>query len=259
MPFNIPLPNAPAGSFMEGVKEANALSASDIQNYIKKIEAQYAPYNQYADAASKLAYSQFVGPQSIAAILNNPATRGMFTPEQYNQLSSAFTSQVKNPAFALQNLPVPKRQSSIFDGLLNLFKEEQPNAFARQPMPMGRDEIINSSAIGAGMNNNIVPISAQTSGHSTGYNQNPLSGTSPSYERASSQLPGGVYGAASPSSVTNAGEAGLKAQSEAEAKAITDQWKERQDDIRTQSAGAIEMENQLARLKALRSELGTGI
>ena len=53
------------------MRGSNALSSDMLNNVIKGAEADYAPYTNYANAASKIAYSQFVGPQSIANILNN--------------------------------------------------------------------------------------------------------------------------------------------------------------------------------------------
>ena len=108
MALNIPLPEAPPGGFYGGAKAANALTASNLANRIKAVEAEYAPFTNYANAASKMAYSQFVGPQAIANMLTNPATRGLFTPTQQQQLLNAFAQQNFGGANALANLPVPK-------------------------------------------------------------------------------------------------------------------------------------------------------
>lgn len=275
--LRIPLPNAPAGSVMEGMGQANALSNQMIDNQIKQIEAQYAPYNRYADAASKIAYAQFVGPQSIASILNNPATRGMFSPQQYQQLMNAFSSQVTNPASSLANLPSPSNMHprSPFGRLLDYVKgigsggiaSGTGNIFSRQPQQLQQtQQAPQSSGVNSGYSydaqgNNVVASPEEVArvanyGNNASPNQGQLGGTSPTYERFSSNLTPGTYGATSPGAVTAAGEAGIKTQAEAEAKAITDQWQKRQDEIRDQSAGSIEMENQLDRLKQLRNELG---
>jgi len=41
MTFNIPLPNAPAGSFMEGMKQTNELSKQMLENRMKQLQNQY--------------------------------------------------------------------------------------------------------------------------------------------------------------------------------------------------------------------------
>ena len=111
----LPLPKVvadvgPGGPLVTSLLGTNALTKSNFENVIKQSEAEYAPYTNYANAASKIAYSQFVGPQAIASIINNPATRGMFTRSQYTALANAFANQVKNPAMTMANLPVPSQQ-----------------------------------------------------------------------------------------------------------------------------------------------------
>jgi hypothetical protein len=268
--LRIPLPNAPAGSVMEGMGQSNALSNQMIDNQIKQIEAQYAPYNRYADAASKIAYAQFVGPQSIASILNNPATRGMFNPQQYQQLANAFSSQVSNPASTLANLPSPSNMQprSPFGRLLDYARgiagggaaPTTRNVFSPQPQQLQQSQQVPQAPASSGVNsgysydsqgNNVVASPQEVD---AAINRG-MSGTSPTYERFSSNITPGTYGATSPSTVTQVGEKALEEQGKAEARAITDQWQKRQDEIRDQSAGSIEMENQLDRLKQLRGEL----
>lgn len=250
----LPLPKVvpdtqPGGNLITAMSGMNALTQSNLENQIKRVQAQYAPYTTYADAASKLAYAQFVGPQAIANILSNPASRGMFTPEQYNQLVNAFSSQVKNPGMTMANLPVPQQEVSPFKKLLNFLTGTQPSTQTSNPFSTQQIQGNVSQQQQPNALSQSVPFQSQQ------IISNPLAGTSPTYERASSQLTPGTYGAASPSAITQAGEAGLKAQTEAEAKAITDQWQKRQDDILDQASGSIEMENQLDRLSQLRGEL----
>jgi hypothetical protein len=261
----------PGGGLAYAMRGLNALTQSNLENKIKASEAQYAPWTNYANAASKLAYSQFVGPQAIAAILNNPATRGMFTRDQYNQLANAFAQQVRNPAMSMANLPPPNAISSprgdgLLSRIINSLSGIGSGAPQSQPpgMPMVQDQAPSS---GQGPDNAMLQ-QPQAPDQGNAINQPPqpspsyqsvpnaLQGTSPTYSRlAGQQLPADTYGASSPGAIIGAGEAGLKAQTEAEAKAITEQWTKRQDDINKQAAGSQEMSRQLDRLSQARSEL----
>lgn len=241
----------PGGGIVTAARGINALRQSDLENQIKSIEAQYAPYNKYADAASKLAYSQFVGPQAIATILSNPASRGMFTPEQYNQLTNAFASQVKNPGMTMANLPVPQQEVSPFKQLMNFLTGS--NSALQKSNAVSPQQLQGQSPQQGAPQNMLTQNPSMPTAQPA--NASALSGTSPAYDRFSGNIPSGTYGPTSPAALTQIGEKALTAQSEAEAKAITDQWQKRQDDIRDQAAGSIEMENQLNRLSQLRGEL----
>jgi hypothetical protein len=85
MPINIPLPNAPAGSFLEGFGKANAISDQLLQNQIKSIQAKYAPLTTQADAASKIAYAKLMGPQFLSKLMGNEDILANMTPDQRNQ------------------------------------------------------------------------------------------------------------------------------------------------------------------------------
>jgi len=250
MALNIPLPNPPAGSFQEGFKNANALSRQLLENQIKGIEAQYKPYNLYADAASKNAYSQFVGPQAIASMLNNPQMRGMLTPEQYQKLASAFANQVSNPVLSQMPMPPNEQQQGnpftrLLGGIGNLFSggqqvpqnQNMPQQNMQQQMPQQN--------IQQGMPQQ-PPMPPATT---------PMSGVSPTYDRVSGALTPGTYGATSPQSITQAGEGALKARTEAEAKNIAEQWQKRQDDILESSKAASAASNNIKRMRSAYKDL----
>jgi hypothetical protein len=284
----LPLPRVvsdvgPGGPLVTSMRGANALLNDIYGNQIKESEAQYAPWTNYANNASKMAYAQFVGPQAIAGMLNNPNARGMFTPEQYNQLASAFAQQV-GPGNALGNMPVPGgRNQGLINHLLQRIGvispdnvQPIPQQFSQgMPMPSGGvpGEIPSPSGYGT------APMSderaspqmvADIAEHgNAGYGGTPLSsspnslvGASPSYNRQSNAFPEGTYGAASPGAIQQAGEAGFKAQTEAEGKAIADQWKNRQDEIRDEAKSSSGALNNIKRMKAnypyLKQNLETG-
>lgn len=58
--------------FMQGMTDANALSAQSIENKLNKIKADYAPLTAQSEAASKLTYANLMGPQFLAKLMGNP-------------------------------------------------------------------------------------------------------------------------------------------------------------------------------------------
>jgi len=72
----IPLPQVvadvgPGGPLVTSMRGINALRSDMLANKIKAIEAQYAPITAQANAASKLAYSNLMGPQFMAKLMGN--------------------------------------------------------------------------------------------------------------------------------------------------------------------------------------------
>lgn len=276
----LPLPNVlsdvgPGGPLVTSMRGTNALLNDIYGNQIKNVEAQYAPWTNYANAASKIAYSQFVGPQSIGAILANPQTRGMFSPEQYNQLTNAFTQQMQNPAVSLGSMPLPGRTSNSLLGMLfnrlNSISNPTNSLIQNQNMPSNLPITSGSQPEQSNPQANADTI-AWIADHGNDAFRNPnfqvpqgyannrsqqsaIPGGSPIYNREAQKIPTGTYGASNPPAVTQAGEAAMKAQATSEAKAISDQWKDRQDEINSQISGAQEMERQLNKLVDARSRL----
>jgi hypothetical protein len=286
----IPLPKvlydeeAPGG-IGTAMKGWNAVRHGRLENQIKKAEALYAPYTQHANAASKEAYSQFVGPQSIAHILSDPRTRGMLSDDQYKKLLGAFSNQL-GPGNALANLPNPNQmQNNQFgNGILGMALNAVRDLFqGNKQNPQNQNSLVPSQQQQqppqsqvmqqGGSQNNTGDFGANNrmsdqqldeklrrldlSNQSSTLPANvPLAGTSPTYGRQSANLPPGVMGAQNPYAIITSGEKGLEKQVESEAQAITDQWKSRQDEIREAATGAQEIDNNLDRLDDSRERLG---
>lgn len=138
MPLNLPLPKVVADTEAGGgiPTAINALHNLEI----KRAEAKYAPLTTQANAISKLAYSNLMGPQFLAKMLGNPDIAANLTPEQIkNIIKSAYGAgsgqQVAN-SLLMNN---QQNQSSMLDqfgpfgqfikGIRNAFKFGQnPNA-----------------------------------------------------------------------------------------------------------------------------------
>lgn len=267
----LPLPKVvadtgPGGGVVTSMRGSNALSNDMLQNVIKGAEADYAPYTNYANAASKIAYSQFVGPQSIANILNNPNSRGMMTKDQYNNLLSAYSRQISSPSNAMESLPVPgaSRGNGLLGMIINKLsgagssQTDDQNVPAMSPESMGSGNPM-SEPMASSAPDNAPPSPVNIGGvnipNALSNQPSSLTGSSPTYNRNVNALGAGTMGAASPQAVINAGEEGLKAQAAAEGSTITQQWKERQDEIKDQVSGAQEMTRQLDKLDDARSRL----
>jgi hypothetical protein len=86
----LPLPKVVAdveagGPFVTSARGLNALRQSQLQNKISGIEAQYKPLTTQAEAASKLAYANLMGPQFLAKIMQSDPALANLTDEQKKQ------------------------------------------------------------------------------------------------------------------------------------------------------------------------------
>jgi hypothetical protein len=71
---------------VQGVGKGVDLYKNILTAQIEKIKKQYAPMTMQADAASKLAYANLMGPQFLAKLMGNPDLLANLTDEQQNQL-----------------------------------------------------------------------------------------------------------------------------------------------------------------------------
>jgi hypothetical protein len=78
--------NQPGGGLVTALGGINALRNAISEAEYNKIKAQYAPTTLQAEAASKLAYANLMGPQYIAKIMTNPSFLGNTKDEQLKML-----------------------------------------------------------------------------------------------------------------------------------------------------------------------------
>lgn len=103
--LRLPLPDAnfiPGGPITAGLRNANAVTAENLDNEIKRIQAQYAPLTTQAEAASKLAYANLMGPQFLSKLLGNEAVLANFPDAQsaikmLAGISTGQPNQLNNP------------------------------------------------------------------------------------------------------------------------------------------------------------------
>lgn len=98
----LPLPKVvadvgPGGGIVTAMRGMNALSESNLENQIKNVQAQYAPYTVPAEAISKLAYANIVQPQYLAKLLEHPELAAQLSGNQVgnavNNMISPMTGQ----------------------------------------------------------------------------------------------------------------------------------------------------------------------
>jgi len=115
----LPLPSVvadvgPGGPLVTSMRGINALQNDMLANKIKGIEAQYAPLTVPAEAASKLAYANLMGPQFLAKLMNNPdILAGMKNPQDAVNYLNAIARTQGNASNALLNNPLVSNQSPL--------------------------------------------------------------------------------------------------------------------------------------------------
>lgn len=93
----LPLPRVisdvgPGGGLVTSMGGINSLANDMLLRKINSVKAQYAPLTTQADAASKLAYANLMGPQFIAKLMGNEAFLGNTKDEKLQQLREMVTN-----------------------------------------------------------------------------------------------------------------------------------------------------------------------
>lgn len=164
----LPLPRVvpdvgPGGGLVTAMGGMNALNNAMIEKEINRIKKQYLPSTLQAEAASKLAYANLMGPQFLAKLLQNPgAIANMGDPAARAALQKAVQAglgpgsgqnYLNNPP--PQHTGVGQPSTNNFAGYLkNAFKGligqqpaqgnnpfAMPNQMPNQPMPQEPHEM----------------------------------------------------------------------------------------------------------------------
>lgn len=126
----LPIPSVvadvgPGGPLVSSMRGANALTSENLDNITKGAQAQYAPYTQYADAASKIAYAKMLPYQTQAQLLTNPMLWMALKdhPEIAKGMMDKFSSSMPDPNQLLSGLPAPTMQTRG-NGLLGMLLDK---------------------------------------------------------------------------------------------------------------------------------------
>lgn len=142
----IPLPRVvadvgPGGPLVTSQRGMNALTQESLENKIRGVQSDYAPYTTYADAQSKLAYANYLPWQIKAQVLSNPMLAYAFkdNPNEFGRLLKEFGQQMPsaNALTSGVNMPLPSQRSQ---GLLSLLLNKitgngQPQNAMNMPIP----------------------------------------------------------------------------------------------------------------------------
>jgi hypothetical protein len=110
---------------------ANALNAYATTKYqfpLEQIKLQYAPLTTLAEASSKLAYANLLGPQFVAKLLANPAIRGNIPDPILNQAIKSLVSSGMSPAGTSQN---PYMQQALSQAGIGGLPRNQPISYTQ--------------------------------------------------------------------------------------------------------------------------------
>lgn len=210
----LPLPSVvsdvgPGGPLVTSMRGMNALANDMLTNKIRGVQADYAPLTTQAEAASKLAYAQLMGPQFLAKLMGHDPILANMTEEQkrnaLQQLYSAGTGQ--GTGNALMNLPghPAQNQNSLSNWLSGKIKDilgqgqaqsqqAAAPAYGAQPQPVD----LSGMQPGQSYTNNTgaaQPVILKGQGPDSGYAYNP----------------DGTNVVASPQEIANAGNSSAQA------------------------------------------------
>jgi hypothetical protein len=139
MALNIPLPNAPTneGDLLSSLRSINSLRNENLETEINRVKAQYAPLTTRADAASKLAYSNLVGPQFLAKLAGNEHILANLPDDQKRAIIQRAQSAGSGEGAGnmLNNLPQPQNSNGPLSlgWIIDQFKKKiNPESNERQ-------------------------------------------------------------------------------------------------------------------------------
>jgi hypothetical protein len=151
----LPLPRVvsdvgPGGPLVTAMGGINSLANDMVLRKMNQVKAQYLPMTTQAEAASKLAYANLMGPQFMAKLMANPGFLGN-TPNNQLQairemITRAGTGQgTGNALMQGANMPAPEmsfldKMKNSFQGLLGQGQQGQPrptNPMAQMPQMQG--------------------------------------------------------------------------------------------------------------------------
>lgn len=139
----LPLPRVvadvgPGGPLVTALRAHNALMSDIYDRQIKGVQAQYAPLTTQADAASKMAYANLMGPQFLAKLMGNSDVVAnspqLQDPATIAKLYQAGMGGGTGNAMMGNPMMQPPQNQSGLQGMVNSVK----NAFGFGQQPQGQ-------------------------------------------------------------------------------------------------------------------------
>lgn len=143
MALNIPLPEAPPGGFFGGARAANAFAQQLNELQKGRAQAKYAPYTEYSNALSKMAYANMLPYQIQSTIMSNPMIWQAFKdkPEALQAMMNNFAQSIPkgNQAGGGINMPPPGQGSG--GNLLSMLMDKLSGGGQQQNAPQMEQQI----------------------------------------------------------------------------------------------------------------------
>lgn len=131
----LPLPRVvpdtgPGGGLVTAMGGINALHNAMIEKKINQIKAQYMPLTSQAEAASKLAYANLMGPQFLSKLLGNEGAVANMSEDQKKQILGLVSrAGVNNSGNPLAQMSQPQQHTGTGQPSTNNFSGYLKNAF----------------------------------------------------------------------------------------------------------------------------------
>lgn len=236
----LPLPKVvadvgPGGGIVTARRGINALRNDEFQNDIAKSNAQYAPYTNYANALSKIAYGKMAPAAALATFMSGPGASQM-TPEQAGQMTKLMQNYLNNAGNISSELPQPGQMSQNNNSLLDLAQNKIKSILGLGSLNQQQQQPVTNSLIQPSLPNEYGAVNQASPQYvqqvaANGNNATPMTGTGlgalPSHQRAQAVSTPGTVGGENPYSAAKAQAAGLESGLTGEATAQNEMWKER--------------------------------
>ena len=157
----------PGGPLVTSMRGINALSNDMLLKKINEARAKYAPMTAQADAASKLAYANLMGPQFLAKIMGNDSALANMSEDQKRQalalVSRAGMGQQGNNSLSQLSQPQNPMNQGTGNSLSGYLSNKIKNTFESTPqssnmqMPTQAAIQVPTESMGAPSSNQLVP------------------------------------------------------------------------------------------------------
>lgn len=156
--MDLPLPKVipdtqPGGGLVTAMGGMNALANNMLNTQTAGAQAAYAPYTNYANAMSKLAYARFYGPQVMSQVMASPGFSLLPKDQQIaiaNSYAQSMNSLGQGNSFSDMNIPTPAQMgggNSLAGNVVNWLQnklgmggdQSNQNPMANMPKQGGAD------------------------------------------------------------------------------------------------------------------------